>query len=874
MGTARLDPAGMTAGRVGPFLLPAATTSRFVLLIAVTLSATGFTWDLVAGGPSGWREAYLGCDRAAAAAARRLPAGPLAADYLRCVDDVGGGRMLGGVVAMAAVGCLIVALHAVRPRLTIGRQGLVPADPVRHADLHETVRRLAGAEGLRRVPRILIDANRKLPDGWAFGCYPRYHLRLNIGVLQAGREETRAREVAVPGEEHEGVGRGAVESVVLHELAHLRNRDVDLTGLTLAAVWVFPVAVAVPSLLFTLVHAPGRLLDTGLRMLIATALIAVLAAAVLRSREHYADVRAAAAGGGPVTRDRGRTGPLQRLLPMHPDDSRRAEVVRNPGILLRWAAGEALGAGIVTGLGLSHLQMIIGPGLGGDSRYALPVAALPYGLLTAAVVGAGAYRATLLTLLTGDRGPRGTLQGAALAAGILLGRLISPSPMRVSWAAAVVREPFAAAGTGAVLLLMCVAFTRWLPVAAAAWLPVARGRTWLPVLAGGVVPAASAFGPWLGAWVIASSVALETGDLPAGLYMLGAHLFDAALLTVLWVALLHPLGAWLRHRRPGRDIRPGAGEAMALPPVRIRPLLALAPAAAVLALGAVNGLLHLDRFLAGGLLRVGGTVRGDAFDVLLAQVAALLVLFWAVQFLVALVVAALTGGGGTGIGLAHGMLAALATGIAGTVLVAVLAFGATGRPAPPCVPGAPDCDPLVMLRGAGTVLLAVTAGGTAAGAVASLMAGGVRALVRRREARPGRPAAAWARRSASLIAAACAVAWAAVMVQVWLAETGRAPGLENRPLTSSASAVPPPGPPGTRDAGSACARVTAAEAVLFLGDDYYAAWAGAFARLAETDDPFLAKLGAAGHPAARDASARMSPLQRPVHEYCLRVPPG
>ncbi|GGQ15074.1 M48 family metalloprotease [Streptosporangium pseudovulgare] len=870
----------MSDGRVSPFLLPAATTSRFVLLIVVTFSATGFTWDLVAGGPSGWQGAYLRCDRAAGAAAPRLPANALAAEYLRCVDGVGGDRMLGGIVAMITVGCLIAALHAVRPRLAIRRQGLVPADPVRHAGLHETVRRLAGAEGLRRVPRILIDANRKLPDGRAFGCYPRYNLRLNIGVLQADRAEARsreaaarAREAAAPGEEPGDGGRGAVESVVLHELAHLRNRDVDLTGLTLAAAWVFPAAVAAPSLLFTLVYAPGRLLDTGVRVLAATALIAALAAAVLRSREHYADVRAAAAGGGPVTRDRGRTGLRQRLLPMHPDDSRRAEVVRTPGVLLRWAAGETLGAGIVTGLGLFHLQMIISLGLGDDSRYALPIAALLYGLLTAAVVGAGAYRATLLALVTGGRGPRGTIQGAALAAGILLGLLISPSPMRVSWAAAAAREPLAAAGMGVVLLLMCVAFTRWLPAAAAAWLPVARGRTLLPVLAGGLVPAALAFGPWLGAWGMASLVAVDAGDLPMGLYMLGAHLFDAALLTVLWVALLHPLGAWLRHRRPGRDTRPGAGEAMALPPVRIRPLLALAPAAAVLALGAANGLLHLDQRLFDGLLGVGGSVRGDVFDVVLAQAAALLVLFWAVQFLAALMAAALTGGGGTGIGPAHGMLAALATGAAGTVLAAVLAFGAVGRPASPCVPGSLSCDPLAMLRGAGTLLLAATAGGTVVGAVASLMVGGVRALARRRAVRPGRPAAPWIRRSAALLAAACAVAWTAVMVPVWLVETGHA-SVPETSYPSSASAVPPPGPPGTGAAGPACARAAAAAAVPVLGDNTYVAMAEAFARLAETDDPFLAKLGAAGYPMARDALPRAYRLQRPVREYCLRIPPG
>ncbi|MFF5213066.1 M48 family metalloprotease [Streptosporangium sp. NPDC000396] len=860
MGTARLDSAGMTPGPVNPFLLPAATSSRFILLIAITLSAAGSSYDLVAGGPSGWREAYLRCDRAADADALRLPAEPLAQRYLSCLDEIGLSRGLAGAGAMLLVALAIVGLYAIRPRLTIRRQHLVPADPAAYAGLHETVRRLAESEGLRRVPQIMLDVHRKTPDGRAFGRYPRYYLRLNIGVLQRERES--------PGDK-------TVESVVLHELAHLRNRDVDLTNLTLASAWAFGGVVAAPLLLFTLVRDPARLPDVGIRTTASMALVMVLAAAVLRSREHYADVRASVAGGRLIPRPPRRGGWIRALLPMHPRDTRRAKVVRDPGILMRWVPGEALGAGVAAGLGLSHFWEITRLWSANNTRYALLLTSLPYGLLAVTVVGAGAYRATLSALVAAGPVPRGVVSGAALAAGIVLGLLISPSNLNVSWAEAMAGAPGVTAGMAAALLVMCVALTRGLAVAAAAWLPVARGRTLLPVLLGGLVPAALAFGLWLGAWTAAANIALELGDLLRGFYGLFGQLVDAALLTALWVAVLHPLGSWFRHGSPGRgrNVYLAADGVIVLPAARVRPVLALAPAALILVIGTAGDLLLPERALFTLLIETGKWSSGDRFDVLLVQVAALAAVTALAQVTAAVVSAIVAGRGGAVLGPAHGMLAALAGGIAAiAVLIGPVLPGL-------CGPAAPGCDVPALASWVGVALLVVTAFGTPLSAAMIGLVSGVRGLVRlfgrggARRDHPARPAGPWARRLSTLAAAVFVLLWMAVMTPVWLAEQGFARGPGAVAASSSASAVPPPGRPGTRTVQSACAEAIVAVTAPLLGDNYHVNWARAFAHLAETENAFLATLGRAGYPSARDALADdYRDLQPLIIQYCGRVP--
>src|SRR5205823_4879351 len=99
----------------------------------------------------------------------------------------------------------------------------------------------------------------------------------------------------------------AFRAVVLHELAHLRNRDVDVTYLTIA-IWRSFVALAVLPLVLLLLHpslfatplrwrlaelSPSLLLRAGVAMLVLAGLVYLTRNAVLRTRELYADARTA-----------------------------------------------------------------------------------------------------------------------------------------------------------------------------------------------------------------------------------------------------------------------------------------------------------------------------------------------------------------------------------------------------------------------------------------------------------------------------------------------------------------------------------------------------------------------------------------------------
>ena len=87
----------------------------------------------------------------------------------------------------------------------------------------------------------------------------------------------------------------AFRSIVLHELAHIRNRDVDLAYYAIG-IWRALVVVAiipfVVTLLDELLSDPGIVGSFGWRLLALVPLVYLVRAGILRAREHDADVRA------------------------------------------------------------------------------------------------------------------------------------------------------------------------------------------------------------------------------------------------------------------------------------------------------------------------------------------------------------------------------------------------------------------------------------------------------------------------------------------------------------------------------------------------------------------------------------------------------
>ncbi|MFC4116504.1 M48 family metalloprotease [Nonomuraea zeae] len=873
--------------RINPFLLPAATSSRFILLVSITLSAAGSSYDRVLGGATGWLEAYGRCNRDGdAAAAAGTAAQDLSTAYLACVRAVSLDRAAAGLGAMVMVTAAIVLLSAARPWLTIKRQNLRHADAAAYAGLHALVGELARAEGVARLPTLLLDTNRGAPGGRAFGGFGRSYLRLNIGTLHRARRTGDDREL---------------RTIVLHELAHVRNRDVELTNLTLASVWVFGGLVGLPLLLYTALREPARLLDVGLRTAAATALVVVLAAAVLRARESYADVRAdmarqwlppapaAPEAAGPAaalerssTQERTTAFPgrgrvitwLRAAVPLHPSDEFRATIIQRPGDLMRWMPAEALGAGVAFGLGTVHLTEVVRLWFGGtaaEARLAMFLAALLYAVPCTAIVLAGAYRAALRAMASGDRPPYGLLPGCALAAGLLAGLLAAPSQAGRSWLALLTARPPISVAMVVILLVLCTALCRWSSVTAAAWLPVARARSLVPAYLGGVVPATLVCGACFPAWIQATEIATATGNLENGLVALGTTLFDAGALTGLLVAALYPLAAWLRHREPapGRALWTHTPAPVALPRLRVRPVAALAPAAVLASAALLLEVLTPRPLLAGvlgGVTAPPGSTDYNRFLQYLALLALWLILLEVVAALVSAAV-----GGAHLLGFSHATLAAVTAG--GALMAVVLA------------------EPLVLMCGApggcaagwlvpqlGIAFMMTAVVGVPAGVLGAGLAGAIRVpirlLVRERAYRPPPAPRTWLRRALAVTALIATLTWSAVMVPVWALEHGLVSPARLPTGTDAVTNVPAPGSPGLRAALTACPGEMRLSVDTIFTDATAYYWATTFARLAESDRPFLAALGREGYARLRDHSGDERPLASAVSRYCQLLGAG
>jgi Zn-dependent protease with chaperone function len=378
-----------------PFAVPSGTTLRFALLVLTTTVlvmsyVSGRVGPLLAGGDASHREvaAYRACwDRYY----REM-------DGLRSADDpstVCGAdpRIVDLWVPVSAVlvfWLLVFTVYWLLPAWRIRRRRYVPLPdelPEVTASV-ETLRRSVHTEPVSWYAQPLDSRVSAL----AFGRWGRRHIVLSGGLL------------ALHGSQPE-----TFRAVLLHELAHLRNRDVDISFLTIAIG-----RVALPMLLLDLPTGIGWPLIWGggigslvagaaesLQLLCLLLVIPLSRRAVLRSREFYADARAQqwstspgalrALFDTPVTR-RSVTGTLMRV---HPSAPQRRAMLDDPSPLFRSGFWELFAVGSV--LGSLHSQItstfVLNSALAAGAYVVLHfLAAAITGVLAGAVVGFLAVR--------------------------------------------------------------------------------------------------------------------------------------------------------------------------------------------------------------------------------------------------------------------------------------------------------------------------------------------------------------------------------------------------------------------------------------------------------------------------------------------------
>ncbi len=228
-----------------PRSVPSGTTALFSLLV-VTVLATSFVafmtiWFLFPGNGPRMATALTECFGRESASVPRIES---VADIFRIVEiNNRFNECIAPIyreqVSWAGYGAMVLfglagLVYWLYPRWIIRRGRLVPliADP--SAELMSYLATLSREVGLSKPPKFLLAPYEATGSGLTFGRIGRRYVQLNAGLLVWYTTD-----------------RAKFRAVVLHELAHLRNRDVDTTYLTKSIWWSFVVVAMIPTVLLT-----------------------------------------------------------------------------------------------------------------------------------------------------------------------------------------------------------------------------------------------------------------------------------------------------------------------------------------------------------------------------------------------------------------------------------------------------------------------------------------------------------------------------------------------------------------------------------------------------------------------------------------------
>lgn len=578
------------------------TSVRFAVLVLVITVSTGSIFGYL------WQLSHPGLQAQARSCLRTVSTGPLAGLIGQAAESASRGMEIAGCVrsdtpamtawSLAGIGLLIamtLVLYWLTPWwiVNVGRPGsgpLRPLDPGKHPDLarflHEQVRKV----GVQPCPAFFIDwADSRTEAARAFGRHRRPCVRLTAGVVAHLPEST---------------------DDLLHELAHLRNRDNLPTYLTLSAWRAF--AMLIPAayvIVLTNSGVSSATVDPRLAVAVVmlTALVALSVSAVMRNRELHADATAAfyhpvgslpallrpaetaAAQAFPATAPPARAWRPRftrvvgwlRALRYTPDLHEREEALAHPEKLDRVGSLTMVSAGVAIAIIMTDVTPVVFSALlgtlprtgswllSGQGNSPLTLLILVYGPAVLIAAGLGAALACAVTWRLESRAARtATLVrpaelarlALAMAAGMLAGVPLGFDYLLVgNWGVfdtSATRNLIVTAISGADLAVLLAILFAWASEHAAAWyttIPrrarVVRGIGW----AAGALGAAPMFFAWTAAGGQRLITQLQIGPDAGGQHrLIGWWPAASALFTHVTV-----LGSF--------DIVPGGAFLLALP---------------------------------------------------------------------------------------------------------------------------------------------------------------------------------------------------------------------------------------------------------------------------------------------------------------------
>ncbi|MGV9544334.1 M48 family metallopeptidase [Nocardia beijingensis] len=519
--------------RPAPEAFGTGTTLRFAVLVLAAAATMWNCWQVLAGAALGtpYRLATEQCVRALITSlggrdpGPAVPADPaggatFAASVGACSSRIGATASVIAMLAVVVTAIGAASVYWLWPAWHIRRRRLI-ALPV--AVLPELATKLATSAGNTEV-RFLLDPADTRVDGRAFGRYRRRYVVLGRGLVERWRR---------------GTDDGAVDAVVAHELAHIRNRDLDPAYL---AVWTWRLLVLLGGIpfggwmLMELGTGDRRTaLTYGWRIVALLGSTLLIRNGLLRAREYYADLRAGRAHPVELRRllddapeRRGRAG-LRARFGMHPSARNRRRMLDAPGDLLapRLLSLVTIGFSAMLAYDLVDAVTVV-------AGLRTPIAPLVGMTLTTLVATTGIAQAALRNALW-VRVEADELQvrnsafhilliasahGSALAVGMVVGRVVSLDPV----AHGAIGHTWAATGEflsqwAAALGMCCVGVSACVHVAARSWLPVVatvdRPKVVVATLAAG---AAVLMLPWLPsllwAYFLYARLPMEASGLP------------------------------------------------------------------------------------------------------------------------------------------------------------------------------------------------------------------------------------------------------------------------------------------------------------------------------------------------------------------------
>lgn len=410
------------------------------------------------------------------------------------------------MLELALLIAAVAVLYWVLPRWKGRRGKVVPLD--RQIDPTGEVRRLVdeliAVAGLAPSPRFVVDPAAHTPSAVVFGRWRRYTVCLHGGLL--------VRRPADP---------AGFRGVVLHELAHIRNRDVDITYGTVA-LWRVFLAVPMPAGLLIdiaylrrdLVRSPGGTFAAStvpstvyelFQAAFLTALVYLARADVLRTREFYADADAARWGADPrawrhgtaaVPAGAGRTGraltSFTGLWRTHPEWAQRERALADPARLFDVQHMPMFLTGAAAILVSDWAGGAADLGQGDVPDWAQLACALLGAGLAAVIVGTALWRTAVHAVLTGRRGRSGIRAGLWFGSGLMIGGIGLSRTVNQWWPE---RPHFML-----LLLLIGAVIVWWTAQHAALWVRTSRGRTLAPAMLLGLGATWLVFGLWLSWW--------------------------------------------------------------------------------------------------------------------------------------------------------------------------------------------------------------------------------------------------------------------------------------------------------------------------------------------------------------------------------------